>query len=99
MPAQIEGHAYATECRQLARSRNVLVLIATPAVHEQHSGHERPGRDQRAEDVFIFDPNVDGLIACCHGRSVHAYLVSGSQCGPLPEKYTAAFGGNTGAVP
>ena len=44
VPAQIEGQAHATERRQLARPGDVLPLVAAPAVHEQHAGHERSGR-------------------------------------------------------
>ena len=44
--------------------------------------------------------NVNRFIACRrHAISVHAYLLSGSTLGSLPEKATPAFAGNTGAGP
>ena len=87
VPAQIEGHARTAKRRQLARPRDVLLLVAAPAVHEQHAGQQRSGCDQCAEDMFVFDSNIDRFIACRrHGSSVHAYLVMGPTWGSMPEK-------------
>jgi hypothetical protein len=54
------------ERRDGARPRQVLALIAAPAVDEKHAGNERAGRDQGAEDVLALDANVDRFIARRH---------------------------------
>ena len=39
--AQVEGQADAAQRRDLARPREILLLAAAPAVHEQHAGDQR----------------------------------------------------------
>src|SRR3712207_7355715 len=49
-----------------SRTREVMLLVAAPAVHEQHAGHHRRRGDQRAGDMLAIDRDVDRLIARRH---------------------------------
>ena len=64
--AQVECQADAPACGDLAGTVEVLALVATPAVHEEHARDQRPRGDQRAEDVLALDSEIDGLIARGH---------------------------------
>ena len=69
--AQVEGQADAAQRGELVRPREVLLLAAAPAVHEQHAGHHGRGRDQRAGDVLAVDRDVDRLWRASSSRLDH----------------------------
>ena len=66
MPAQVEGQAGATQCGDLARARQVLLLASAPAMHEEHAGHQRAGQDERPGDGPGAATDVDLLLTNRH---------------------------------
>ena len=64
--AQVEGQAHAAERRDLPRPRQVLLLAAAPAVHEQHARDECCRADQSAGNVLVIGCNVDFFIVRRH---------------------------------
>ena len=84
--AQVEGQADAAQRRDLVRARQVLLLAAVPAVHQQHAGHHGRGRHQRAGDVLAVDGDLDGVIAVSASGWTTAYLMIGPTWASTPWK-------------
>ncbi|MNO03071.1 hypothetical protein D3C81_2236740 [compost metagenome] len=57
MAAQVEGQADAAQADRLARAHQVVLLLAAPAVHEQHPRHAGR-REQGAADFIAADVDV-----------------------------------------
>src|SRR5690606_19683806 len=64
--AQVEGQADAADAGGAAGTAQVVVLAATPAMYEQHSGQGRRGREDGAADDLVFDRDVDRVKAYLH---------------------------------
>src|SRR3954471_7677259 len=64
--AQVEGQADAAERRDLACTRQIILLTAAPTVHEQHAGDERVRRHQRSGDALIVHPDLNGFVTRAH---------------------------------
>jgi hypothetical protein len=67
--AQIEDHAHTAECGDGAGLGEVVVLVAAPAMDEEHARRgtfHRRRRDQHALDALASDRDIDRLIAQFH---------------------------------
>src|SRR5690606_12039094 len=84
---QVEGEAHRTKAGNLARTAEVVLLLATPAVDKQHARELRGGRQHGALQLLARDRNLDGVQADAQAarRSVtRLYLQSMPACPSSP---------------
>ena len=66
MAAQVEGQTHASQRGNFPRAREILLLTAAPAVHEQYTRNLGAGRDQRSGNVAVADCDFDHLVTGWH---------------------------------